>query len=193
MSDCSSLLSFIAPSLFNAESAPARRDHRYSSSRNVRLHGGRIRVSGAFNSAIISPPVANAVDDQTTSSFNSIEISWPASWLDPDDNLDSCYLTEGVGIYAAGQSSFTPEYFHLARNNRNPFNPTTTFELAQAVAESRLTVYNVPDRTVRTRHGENDADCVKVEWDATAFASGVYFYNLQPDNFAPMKKKVLLK
>jgi hypothetical protein len=58
---------------------------------------------------INSPPVADAGSDWTVFRCGPIEICWPASCSDPDDNLDSCYLTEGVGIYAAGQICFTPD------------------------------------------------------------------------------------
>jgi hypothetical protein len=58
---------------------------------------------------INSPPVADAGSDESVFRCGPIEICWPASCSDPDDNLDSCYLTEGVGIYAAGQICFTPD------------------------------------------------------------------------------------
>ncbi len=55
------------------------------------------------------PPVADAGNDRTLFLCGPSEVCWPASCTDPDDNLDSCYLTEGVGIYAAGRICFTPD------------------------------------------------------------------------------------
>ncbi|MDH3891179.1 MAG: T9SS type A sorting domain-containing protein [candidate division Zixibacteria bacterium] len=98
------------------------------------------------------------------------------------------------GFTLTGKIKALPEDFHLAQNYPNPFNPSTTFEFALPVAaEWRLMVYNVLGQTVRTWRGENDAGYVRVDWDASAHASGVYFYRLQADSFTSTKKMVLLK
>ena len=87
-----------------------------------------------------------------------------------------------------------PEDFHLSQNYPNPFNPSTTFEFALPVAsEWKLIVYNVLGQSVRTWTGESDAGYVRVDWDASAYASGVYFYRLKASDFSATKKMVLLK
>jgi len=88
----------------------------------------------------------------------------------------------------------------LHQNEPNPFNPTTTIRyVIDADATIRLLVYDVNGRMVRKlvdqleRAGEH-----VVAWDGrdtqgTPVASGLYFYRLQSDDFAEVRKMTLLK
>ncbi len=98
------------------------------------------------------------------------------------------------GFPLVGKLKELPETFHLAQNYPNPFNPSTTFEFALPIAaEWQLTVYNILGQTVRTWYGENEAGYIRVDWDASSYASGIYFYRLQAADFTATKKMVLIK
>ncbi len=87
-----------------------------------------------------------------------------------------------------------PEAFALGQNFPNPFNPTTTIELALPVAsEYNISIYNVSGQQVAAFDGYSEAGVVKVEWNADNMASGIYFYKAVAGNFSATKKMVLLK
>jgi hypothetical protein len=87
-----------------------------------------------------------------------------------------------------------PEHFALGQNYPNPFNPSTKIKIGLPTAsEYTLTIYNVSGQKVREFTGSADAGFVTVEWEASAFASGIYFYKLKAGNFASTKKMLLLK
>jgi hypothetical protein len=86
--------------------------------------------------------------------------------------------------------------FSLAQNYPNPFNPTTTISYELPVArEVELSVYNLHGRKVATLVSEQQpAGRYQVEWDAAAFAGGIYFCSLKSNaNFVQTIKLVLLK
>ncbi len=98
------------------------------------------------------------------------------------------------GFMLSARVTSLPDRFELFHNYPNPFNPTTTIEFALPnAAEWDLTIYNVLGRTVKTISGQDDAGYVKVMWDASEYASGVYFYRLRAGEFTATKKMVLLK
>jgi hypothetical protein len=87
-----------------------------------------------------------------------------------------------------------PDHFALMQNYPNPFNPTTIIAFDLPVAsEYKLTIYNILGQVVNDISGTSDAGRVEVEWDATAFASGVYFYKINAGDFTDTKKMLLVK
>jgi len=89
-----------------------------------------------------------------------------------------------------------PNSTELYQNYPNPFNPSTIIEykLVQT-ARVNLSVFNLLGQKVATLVSEKQpANTYKVEWEATGFASGVYFCRLKTDKgFVKTKKLVLLK
>lgn len=89
-----------------------------------------------------------------------------------------------------------PQRAALHQNFPNPFNPKTviTYELP-GTNYIELSVYNLLGQKVATLVSEKQsAGTYKVEWNASGFASGVYYYVLTTDQgFTQTKKLVLLK
>ncbi len=88
-----------------------------------------------------------------------------------------------------------PTEYALHQNIPNPFNPTTRilFDLVEA-QDVRLTVYNILGQEVaRLIEEPMQAGYHEVIWDASAMASGVYFYRIETQAFTSMKKMVLVK
>jgi len=88
-----------------------------------------------------------------------------------------------------------PKQYSLSANYPNPFNPTTKirYELPKRT-KVRLRIYDLLSREVATLvDQEKPAGSYEVRWDASGFASGVYFYRLQAGGFVETKKLVLLK
>lgn len=88
-----------------------------------------------------------------------------------------------------------PSTYDMAQNYPNPFNPTT--QINYSVPKSgfvTLKVYNVLGQEVTTLFsGKQQAGNYIATFDASRFASGVYFYRLQAGSFSSVKKMVLMK
>jgi len=85
--------------------------------------------------------------------------------------------------------------FSLSQNYPNPFNPSTTIEYNVAkAADVQLAVYNVIGQKVAVLVDEKvSPGAHKVEFDASRFSSGLYFYRLEVDSKVETKKMVLMK
>lgn len=93
--------------------------------------------------------------------------------------------------------------YSMMDNYPNPFNPSTTieFELAEQ-SFVLLKVYNQLDQEVATLIGgeEMEAGVMSVGFDASVFASGVYYYHLVArglstgsKTFIDVKKMILVR
>ncbi|MBE2218651.1 MAG: exo-alpha-sialidase [Ignavibacteria bacterium] len=87
------------------------------------------------------------------------------------------------------------EEYSLSQNYPNPFNPTTTMKFALPLSEIvRLSIYDILGREIETLVNEKlAAGSYSVNWDASGYPSGLYFYRLESDNFTETRKMVLIK
>jgi len=88
-----------------------------------------------------------------------------------------------------------PFFHQLDQNYPNPFNPETTINFSISVeGKTSLIVYNLRgEEVIRLVDDEMPAGTHSVTWNASNFASGIYFYRLQVGDFVQTKKMVLLK
>ncbi len=87
-----------------------------------------------------------------------------------------------------------PKEFELNQNYPNPFNPSTRikYQLSNS-SQVLLKVYDMNGNEVATLvNGYKVAGNYEVEFDASNFSSGIYFYKLQAENFVDTKKMILL-
>jgi hypothetical protein len=116
-----------------------------------------------------------------------------------DYEYGSVYVLAGgpqivVGVDEGGQS-LLPDTYSLSQNCPNPFNPITIIRYVLAKhSHVEMTVCNVLGQRVVTLVDEDKpAGEHSVSWDATGFASGVYFYRLRAREYVQTKKMLLLK
>jgi len=85
--------------------------------------------------------------------------------------------------------------FILYQNYPNPFNPSTKIKYSVPSSEIvQIKVYDVLGNEITTLVNEVKlAGIYEVEWDASKFTSGVYFYQLRTGNFVKTKKLILLR
>ena len=87
------------------------------------------------------------------------------------------------------------EDFKLYQNYPNPFNPVTIIQYK--VGERQfvtLRIYNVLGKEVATLvDEEKSAGIHDIKFDASQFASGIYFYRIQSGYFIQTKKMILLR
>jgi len=88
-----------------------------------------------------------------------------------------------------------PEYFVLDQNYPNPFNPSTTIEYAlPEQANVKLVIFDALGKQLDVLYeGINEAGIHKLNWNASGYASGIYFYRLQANNFVQVHKMLLMK
>jgi len=95
-----------------------------------------------------------------------------------------------------------PPTYAFEQSYPNPFNPSTTIRY-QLPSESHVSikVYNVAGQVVAVlRDGIEPAGFRSVTWDASGFASGIYFYDLitsrtdkPAESFSQVRKMMLIK
>lgn len=85
--------------------------------------------------------------------------------------------------------------YELKDNYPNPFNPSTTinFELASGGFTS-LKIYDILGKEVAILVNEKkEAGTYAVQWNASNFSSGVYFFRLETGGFVQSKRMILTK
>jgi hypothetical protein len=92
-----------------------------------------------------------------------------------------------------------PETFVLEQNFPNPFNPVTIigYQLP-TIAEVELSIYNQLGQKVAILVAEKQAaGTYTIEWDASGFASGIYFSHMKvhgkQNSYSDTRKMILLR
>ncbi|MCS6988499.1 MAG: NF038122 family metalloprotease [Chloroherpetonaceae bacterium] len=107
--------------------------------------------------------------------------------------IDNVALTQGT--LSANDRANKPFEFALEQNYPNPFNPATTiqYELGET-SDVKLRVFDVLGRDIATLiDARQSAGRYRVEFNASALSSGVYFYRLETPSFSQTRKMVLAK
>jgi hypothetical protein len=89
-----------------------------------------------------------------------------------------------------------PIKFNLSQNYPNPFNPKTKIDF-QIPNDAKVTmkIYDITGREMITllNNEYKKADYYTVDFNATNFASGTYFYRIIADKFIETKKMIVIK
>jgi hypothetical protein len=117
------------------------------------------------------------------------------------DNIWTRRLSEIIAIEPI--SSVIPRQYYLSQNYPNPFNPTTKikFDIAQHTRylHSRgesvaLKVYDIMGREVATLVNEQlSPGTYSVDWNASSFPSGIYFYKIKSGDYTETKRMIFIK
>ncbi|MBZ0198852.1 MAG: T9SS type A sorting domain-containing protein [Ignavibacteriaceae bacterium] len=88
-----------------------------------------------------------------------------------------------------------PKIYSLEQNYPNPFNPATKIKYAVPFdGFVNLTIYNALGEKVTTLVQQIiKAGNYEVDFNASSFASGIYFYRMEAGNFVSVKKMMLIK
>jgi hypothetical protein len=110
--------------------------------------------------------------------------NWSSTWV---------FVTNTTGIQT--YSTELPTEFKLHNNFPNPFNPKTKirFDIPKE-SNVKLIIYDVLGKEIATLANHKLAPGkFEVEWDASSFSSGIYFYKLDAEKYIDVKKLVLIK
>lgn len=101
--------------------------------------------------------------------------------------------SQPIGIQTT--STEIPNKFSLSQNYPNPFNPVTniTFDLPKE-SFVKLKIYDALGKEISILANQDlKAGSYKIDWDASNYPSGVYFYKLEAGSFVESKKMILIK
>jgi photosystem II stability/assembly factor-like uncharacterized protein len=126
--------------------------------------------------------------------------------------LNAIHFNDGIG-WAVGRNGFilrtdnwiawidqkTDEVYlkkyRLSQNYPNPFNPSTIIDYQLPITSNvELNIYNLLGQRVVTLVRERQqAGYYQIEWEASRYSSGVYYYRLKAGEFQDVKKMIILK
>lgn len=137
---------------------------------------------------VIVKSFTGLIDGQSTAGLAEVETNARISYYD---------------IIGIANTSSTAERFELSQNYPNPFNPVTniTFSLP-FTAFVKVTIYDILGKELEILVDDQlNTGSYNINWDATGFPSGVYFYKMETrtfvsnswESFFVTKKMILLK
>lgn len=159
---------------------------------NTVFHKMPIQIKFSFSTgADTTVRVMNDVNNQMYSFFFNRQPTTVV--FDPNNDivLKTASLTVGIN----SESNIIPEKFAIYQNYPNPFNPTTNikFDIPKNSFVS-LKVFDVLGKEVAVLINEvRNAGSYSVDWNASVYNSGVYFYKLESNGFSETRRMLLVK
>jgi len=88
-----------------------------------------------------------------------------------------------------------PKEYALFQNYPNPFNPSTSIKFdIPNLSNVKLLIYDITGREIAVLlNAELQPGSYNYKWNASEFASGIYFYKIQAGDFSQIKRMVLIK
>jgi hypothetical protein len=118
------------------------------------------------------------------------------TFMSNDPLAPSVSLTgEAVSVTGVGEGDQLPAKTELLQSYPNPFNPSTNIVYRVDSQQSIvLTVHDVLGQEIATLVNEvKRSGTYTATWDATGFASGVYYYRLTAGSYIETRKLVVAK
>jgi predicted lipoprotein with Yx(FWY)xxD motif len=173
-------------------------DHRNAG--NADIYAQRIASNAALNWAAtgfeISAVGNNQLNPKLVSNGNQGAI---VVWQDFRSGTNFDIYNTGFntsGLVSIGNNGITTaDDYILSQNYPNPFNPSTkiSYNIPQS-GNVKLTVYDALGHMVSSLVNQSqNAGNYEVEWNASSFATGVYFYKLEAGSFVSTKQMILVK
>ena len=122
-------------------------------------------------------------------------INSQTGWMVGYDGLIIKTTSGGEVVSLNNISSTLPKEFSVLQNYPNPFNPSTVIRFQIASNNFvKLVIYDVLGREVaKLVNQQMQPGSYSVDWDASNYSSGVYFYKLEAGDYTQTRKMVLIK
>jgi alkaline phosphatase D len=118
-------------------------------------------------------------------------------YTNDSENLTYTLTATGTAIEATSilEKTSGPHTYKLYQNYPNPFNSRTMINYELPITNDvELSIYNLIGQKVVTLVSEKQkAGFHSVEWDASGYASGIYYYVIKAGLFVQVKKMILLR
>jgi photosystem II stability/assembly factor-like uncharacterized protein len=158
------------------------------------------RVFAATGTGIYYTTLNGTKFNKVTGGLNSIDV---LSLGTDNDFVYAGINNEGIWRFSlakmqidnSGSQNIIPGKFNLYQNYPNPFNPVTSikFDIAE-MSIVEIAVFDIQGKEVEAIvKSEMQPGSYNVTWNASAYASGVYFCRITAGDFVQMKKMVLVK
>jgi hypothetical protein len=148
------------------------------------VNGSYQKIGFVAGSGTTTEPRSYSYSDKDLNSGNYIYM------LKQLDFNGGCSDSKDVNV-----SVTSPIQYALEQNYPNPFNPNTIIKYS--IPEDglvKLKVYNLLGEEIITLvNSAQKAGRYEVVFDASKFASGVYYYRLETEKYTSIKKMILIK
>ena len=127
-------------------------------------------------------PISAVFDSMTA-------LTYPSQWTKTDTS--GC-IPIGINVQL---STIVPKDYKLYQNYPNPFNPVTRIKYdVPSKSDVKIIIYDAIGKEVETLvNMELTPGTYEVTWDASNYASGLYFYRIETGKYIHTNKMVLMK
>lgn len=111
-----------------------------------------------------------------------------------ESEINQLFIVSSIEMFDNNDNDRVPETYNL-NNYPNPFNPSTIIHYELPITNYvELSIYNLNGQKVASLISETQsAGKYTVQWDASGFASGIYYYELRTSDYCAVKKMALMK
>lgn len=150
-------------------------------------------VSGATNYETLS--IVEGSYDETITITKPLTLSAPVGTVIIGSSGSPKIVVNPDAVQAEESEDEKPQALQLAQNYPNPFNPSTIIEFnVPELTNVSLKVYNSVGQEIATLVNESkQPGNYSVNFNASEFASGVYFYVLRAGSTELIKRMTLIK
>jgi aminopeptidase N len=112
-----------------------------------------------------------------------------------DPNNDIVIKTASLSVGINNNTNIVPAEYALYQNYPNPFNPATSIRYDVPInSHVSIKVFDVTGKQIMELvNGEKQAGIYETSFDASNFASGIYFYRMEAGKFSSVMKMILIK
>lgn len=136
--------------------------------------------------------------------IDSLKVEWPSGNKSYFTNVNcnqKITIDENEGIIGIKKiNENVPDNLYLGQNYPNPFNPVTKIKFdvpaigKGETADVKISIYNIlGERVSLLVSNALNQGSYEVEWNATNFPSGIYFYTITAGSVSITKKMMLVK
>jgi len=174
------IILLIVPAFFKTSVVLPQSNQKYKIKTYTTSIAGKSSHAGQFNlSDVIGQPATIGISKGTT------------------HTLIEGFLAQECGTITLvkGDENPIPATYYLNQNYPNPFNPSTTIEFGIAKAgQVKIRIMNILGQLVAESIDQHyQAGTYKIIVNASNLVSGVYFYQIEAENYKKIKKMVLTK
>ena len=144
-------------------------------------------TNGGLNWSVSMPGVANGI-------YDAFFINNMTGWACGGEG--TILKTTNFGsVFVKTVSTEVPGKYLLFQNYPNPFNPVTSIKYqVESSKQIKLVVFDILGKEIATLVNEKQQPgTYEVNWNASLYPSGVYFYKLTSGDFSETKKALLIK